>query len=165
MKSFFSNQVFCWKLIPSFQRSLKSQFIHIAFHCSVKRGSKKKAERGDKELGKRIKKLRVKKYPTQEDFSIASDVSPTYISQVENGISSPSHDVLKKIAKALDITVSILVDTDADENNNSKSKSWTGSSFPVTNKSSPETGKPLRIYMEPSPKTRKSFRMRTERHL
>jgi len=88
----------------------------------VKDGHEKKTERGDKKLGKRIRELREKKYPSQEDFSIATECSTSYISKLENGKASPSFEILKKIGKALDVPVKVLVDIDNDEGLTHKEK-------------------------------------------
>ncbi|HMH31191.1 MAG TPA: helix-turn-helix transcriptional regulator [Methylomirabilota bacterium] len=57
-------------------------------------------------LGKRLKQLRLESGLTQEKLSIATGLSQTYISGVENGIRNPSIKTLDKLAKALGVSIS-----------------------------------------------------------
>jgi len=59
-------------------------------------------------IGQSIKKLRKDMAVSQSDLAINSGISQTYLSQIENGVKIPSHDVLTKIAFELDIPLAIL---------------------------------------------------------
>jgi len=64
-----------------------------------------------KRLAKVIQRLRDEKGMTQRDLAAAAKVTPGYIAQLEMGLrKNPSLDVLKKIAKALGVTVSELTE-------------------------------------------------------
>jgi transcriptional regulator with XRE-family HTH domain len=56
----------------------------------------------------KIKELRILKGLTIRDLAKMSDISPSYISELENdseNIKNPSKDVMDRIAKALEATV------------------------------------------------------------
>ena len=55
-----------------------------------------------------LKKLRVKKGLSQEEFGFQTDLHRTYVSQLERGLKSPSLNTLNKIAKVLDLKLSRL---------------------------------------------------------
>ncbi|WP_311516257.1 helix-turn-helix transcriptional regulator [uncultured Anaerococcus sp.] len=59
-------------------------------------------------LNENIKRLRKEKGLTQKDLAVKVGVSITFISQIENGISKPSDENLKKIADVLGVTVNEL---------------------------------------------------------
>lgn len=61
-------------------------------------------------LGLRIKEVRELNNLTQEQLAVNADISRNYISSIENGRYSPSLEVLRKIAEALDITLLYLLD-------------------------------------------------------
>jgi transcriptional regulator with XRE-family HTH domain len=46
---------------------------------------------------------------SQDDVSLSSGVDRSYISEIENGKSSPTLDILDRIAKALNVSLSELV--------------------------------------------------------
>jgi transcriptional regulator with XRE-family HTH domain len=61
-------------------------------------------------FGRRLKNLRTKKKMTQEDFAYLAGVEYKYIQRLEGRKpSSPTLNTLEKIAKALNISVSKLV--------------------------------------------------------
>lgn len=60
-------------------------------------------------IGKRIRTARIRKNMTQETLSILIDVSPTYISTIENGHTKISLPTLINIAAALETTVDHLL--------------------------------------------------------
>ncbi len=64
-------------------------------------------------LGKRLKLLRSEAGLTQERLSIATGLSQTYISGVENGTRNPSLKTLDKLAKALRVKISDITDFDS----------------------------------------------------
>lgn len=65
----------------------------------------------DKEkLGFRIKELRELSNLTQKELAEKATISRNYVTSIETGRYSPSLEVLKNIAKALDITVLQLLD-------------------------------------------------------
>lgn len=45
---------------------------------------------------------------SQDDISLASGIDRSYISQIETGKSSPTLDIIDKIAKALDVSTDEL---------------------------------------------------------
>lgn len=63
-------------------------------------------------IGDRIKKLRSSKHMTQQSLSEKADISPNYLSHIENGLSKFSLPILMEIVNALDTTPNyILLDT------------------------------------------------------
>lgn len=63
----------------------------------------------EKQLGMRIRYLRTKKHMSQEELSFVSQVNKNYISDLERGTRNPTLKVLEKIAKALEIDLSTLL--------------------------------------------------------
>lgn len=57
----------------------------------------------NQKIGKRIRSIRQSQGLTQEQLAESSDLSPSYISRVETGDSTPSLECLCKIAGALDV--------------------------------------------------------------
>lgn len=55
-----------------------------------------------------LKKLRLEKKLSQEEFGFQTGLHRTYVSQLERGLKSPSLNTLSKIAKVLDIKLSHL---------------------------------------------------------
>jgi len=68
------------------------------------------------ELGARIKKYRKLRHLTQENLSEKAEITPNYMSHIERGKTCPSLDTIEKIARALDVTVDILLKEDNEEN-------------------------------------------------
>lgn len=62
------------------------------------------------ELGKNIAKLRDIHKMTAIELAKKIGVNPSHISQIENGKKFPSIEVLQKIAKTLNTTISELLD-------------------------------------------------------
>jgi transcriptional regulator with XRE-family HTH domain len=62
-----------------------------------------------KKIGKRIRTLRKKAGFSQETLAFNSHLDRSYIGAVERGEKNPSSISLKKIAKALNVTVSTLM--------------------------------------------------------
>lgn len=63
-------------------------------------------------LGKRIKQLRVMRDMTQEQLAEASNVSISFLGNVERGSKNPTVETIYKIANALDVTMSELLSFD-----------------------------------------------------
>jgi transcriptional regulator with XRE-family HTH domain len=61
-------------------------------------------------ISKRIKRLRGELGLTQEDLAEKVGVSRVYVGYVEQGRNTPSLEILEKIAKALKVKLSDLVD-------------------------------------------------------
>ena len=61
------------------------------------------------QLGKRIKRYRLKAHFTQEQLAEKTDVATSTIAHAENGTSKPSLPLLLKIANALNVTLDQLV--------------------------------------------------------
>lgn len=68
------------------------------------------------EISKIIKKIRLEKNVTLKNLSEKTDLSISFLSQVERGVSSLTITSLKKIADALDVSLKDLVSYE--ENNN-----------------------------------------------
>lgn len=63
-------------------------------------------------LGERIKVLREKSGLTQQELAETVGVeSPSYISKIERGMTSPSYELLTRIARALNVELKNLFDT------------------------------------------------------
>lgn len=62
------------------------------------------------ELGRRIKQLRLSRGFTLKDIEARVGVSATHVSEVERGKTSPTVGALSKIATALEVNPSFLVD-------------------------------------------------------
>ena len=60
--------------------------------------------------GKNIKKYRLSKEWSQEELSFNSDLHRTYISSLERGLRNPTVTVLGKVADALNIPASKLLE-------------------------------------------------------
>lgn len=56
-------------------------------------------------IGEHIRKLRLKRHVSMRAFAAQTGFSPSFISQLENGLVSPSLGSLQKIAEALDVTL------------------------------------------------------------
>lgn len=63
-------------------------------------------------LGRQIKKYRLLKQMTQEELSIAVDVTRNYVSDLERGVKGCSLDTLILIANTLDVSTDILLKSD-----------------------------------------------------
>jgi transcriptional regulator with XRE-family HTH domain len=60
-------------------------------------------------FGQRLKVLRQHRKMSQDDVSLSSGVDRSYLSEIENGKSSPTLDIIDRIAKALNVSLSDLV--------------------------------------------------------
>lgn len=60
-------------------------------------------------FGKRLRELREAEGWSQEEFADRAGLHRTYVSAVERGVRNPTLSVLARIAKALGITLSELV--------------------------------------------------------
>lgn len=63
-----------------------------------------------KQIGKKIAALRKKQGMTQEDLAGAAEIDRSFLSEIENGHKNLSVETLKKIADALGIKPSKLLD-------------------------------------------------------
>ncbi len=63
----------------------------------------------EKQLGKRIKFLRLQKNWSQEDLALEAEVNKNYISDLERGTRNPTLRIIDKIAKALDVSLETLL--------------------------------------------------------
>ena len=64
----------------------------------------------EKQLGKRIKYLRSVKKMTIEELSFECGISKNYLCDLENGKRNPSINILDKISKVFDMSISELLD-------------------------------------------------------
>ncbi len=69
-----------------------------------------KEEKYFKKVGSRIKKLREAKEPDQKAFAFDCGIGRTQLHMIENGKTNPRLGTLLKIASALEISLSELVD-------------------------------------------------------
>lgn len=60
-------------------------------------------------VGSNIRRIRQDARLSQEELAEAAGINRTYLSQLENGRSSPTLDVLERIARALDVPISALI--------------------------------------------------------
>ena len=63
-----------------------------------------------KKIGKKIKLERIKRDISQENLALESGLDRNTIWKIESGRVSPTIDSLEKIAKALEIDFSVLMD-------------------------------------------------------
>jgi len=64
---------------------------------------------GDIVFGKRLKKLRKQKSMTIAELAASANTAPSTISKVENGLISPTYDVITKLAKGLNASLGSIV--------------------------------------------------------
>ncbi len=69
---------------------------------------------GKKELGKKIRAIRLSKGMKAKDLAEHAKISASYLSEVEQGASAISGERLLRIAKELDVSVSFLMESDED---------------------------------------------------
>lgn len=60
-------------------------------------------------VGSNIRRIRQDARLSQEELAEAAGINRTYLSQLENGRSSPTLDVLERIARALEVPISALI--------------------------------------------------------
>lgn len=63
----------------------------------------------DQSFARVLKKLRVARGLSQENFGFEAGLHRTYVSQLERGLKSPSLKTLHKIATALEISLTELI--------------------------------------------------------
>lgn len=63
-----------------------------------------------KKFGEKVKQLRLEKGWSQEKLALVADLDRTYIPSIEKGERNVSITVIEKIAKALNVKISILID-------------------------------------------------------
>ena len=61
------------------------------------------------QLGMRIRFLRNERKWSQEDLALEADINKNYLSDLERGKRNPTISILKRIAEALDISLSELI--------------------------------------------------------
>lgn len=61
-------------------------------------------------LGRNIRRLRLAKGLSQEQFALTADIDRSYVGQVERGQRNIAFDNIVKIARALDVSVSKLTE-------------------------------------------------------
>lgn len=71
---------------------------------------RKEKEALQRKFGKRLAEVRQKKRITQEGLSFETGVDRTYISYIERGERNPSLFMLWRLAKALKVSISELID-------------------------------------------------------
>ena len=62
-------------------------------------------------LGQKIVSLRKKKNITQETLALEADISVSYMRAIDYGEANPTIQVLQKLADALDVPLSELLET------------------------------------------------------
>jgi len=68
---------------------------------------------GDRALGQRLRQLRLERSMVAVDLATRAGVSPSFLSQVERGITSPSLKVVQALASALEVGVATLIEGDS----------------------------------------------------
>jgi len=63
-----------------------------------------------KRLGSNVKRLRLEKGWSQEDFADRADIHRTYVSDIERAARNPTITVVEKLAKALKVKASVLIE-------------------------------------------------------
>jgi transcriptional regulator with XRE-family HTH domain len=63
-----------------------------------------------KRFGAAVRSRRLRKEMSQETLAELAQLHPTYVSMVERGVRNPTLDVADRIAKALETTLSKLID-------------------------------------------------------
>lgn len=64
-------------------------------------------------VGQNLRKLRLESGRSQEDFAFECGIHRTYISGLERGIRNPTVLVLERIANALNVPASVLLEEPA----------------------------------------------------
>lgn len=57
-------------------------------------------------IGQVIRVLRIQRSLTQEELALEAQVATSNVSRIENGLRQPSQDLLQRLAKVLEVTVS-----------------------------------------------------------
>lgn len=68
-------------------------------------------------LGHNIQYCREMRHITQRELAETADISPQYLSNIENGKAVPSADIAMRIAKALNVTCDSLFSKDSLDGN------------------------------------------------
>ncbi len=63
-----------------------------------------------KRLGSNVKRLRLEKGWSQEDFADRADIHRTYVSDIERAARNPTITIVEKLAKALKVKASELIE-------------------------------------------------------
>ncbi len=66
----------------------------------------------DKRIGRNIKKLRTDRSLKQKDLAKWIKITPTHLSQIENGLKHPSVQVILDIAEVLDVDPGFIITRD-----------------------------------------------------
>jgi len=61
-------------------------------------------------IGKSVRKLRIKRFWSQAELSKAAGVSPAHLGRIERNEHDPHLSTIRKIAQALDVDPSELID-------------------------------------------------------
>ncbi len=70
----------------------------------------------DRSFANVLRRLRIERGLSQEQFGFEAELHRTYVSQLERGLKSPSLQTLQKIANALKITLADLMTLVEQEN-------------------------------------------------
>ncbi len=63
-----------------------------------------------KRLGSNVKRLRLEKGWSQEDFADRAGIHRTYVSDIERAARNPTITIVEKLAKALKVSASALIE-------------------------------------------------------
>ena len=72
-------------------------------------------------IGNRIRYLRAMKELSQEKLALEAGLNPTFLGHIERGLKCPTIDTLSKIATALNISLSELVNIETEPSSNNTS--------------------------------------------
>lgn len=64
-----------------------------------------------KSLGKRIKRLRAQRGKTQAQLADFAEITPQYLSEIEQGKSNPSISILASLARELNVPLAELIES------------------------------------------------------
>jgi transcriptional regulator with XRE-family HTH domain len=64
-----------------------------------------------KRLGDNVRKLRLDKGWSQEDYADRAGIHRTYVSDIERGARNPTVTVIEKLAKPFGVTAGMLLDS------------------------------------------------------
>lgn len=66
-------------------------------------------------LGRNVRRFRVLRKLSQEEFADRAQLHPTYVSGIERGRRNPTVSVIERIAVALDVTPEVLLQASSTE--------------------------------------------------
>lgn len=87
----------------------------IPISLALKKRAMKKEAHNAKEIGERLRALRKERGLSQGELGEKSGIHFTHISRCERGLSQPTADTLRRLADALNVSVSAIMDEATEE--------------------------------------------------